>query len=425
MAGAILRILTLLSLLAGLLLAAPGDVAHPENSPAQVDKPYVLLISIDGYRYDYSEKYGAANLVELGKQGVHAKALLPEFPTLTFPNHYSIATGLYPEHHGIVENSFWDPELKASFRFTNPVDAGDGKWWGGTPLWVLAEQQGMRSAAYFWVGTEAAIQGVRPSYWYVYNSKITMETQTNQVMEWLNLPKAQRPHLILLYLPEVDHEGHLHGPEAPEVRDAVNAVDAALGRLFEQVHATGLPVNIVVVSDHGMAQVTREIRFTEDEFEGARFAAGTTMIDVYSKDPAVIDKLYTRFEHKDPQIAVYRKRDIPAALHYGDNRRIGDLVLIATSPVRLRYDAPGRQPSGKIEGMHGYEVARVPEMKGIFYAQGPAFQQGLVIEEFQNINIYPLVANILGLTPPRIDGDLAVLAPILKSHPKRRMRPNK
>jgi alkaline phosphatase D len=423
--GAILRILTLLSLLAGLLLAAPPDAARPDNAPAQMDKPYVLLISLDGYRYDYSEEYGATNLIELGKQGVHAKALLPEFPTLTFPNHYSIATGLYPEHHGIVENAFWDPDLQASFRFTNPVDAGDAKWWGGTPLWVLAEQQGMRSAAYFWVGTEAPIQNTRPSYWFTYNSKTTLGAQTNQVVEWLKLPPAQRPHLILLYLSKVDHEGHLHGPESPEVRDAVKEVDTALGHLFEQVRATGLPMNIVVVSDHGMAQVTREITFTTEEFEGAKFSAGTTQIDVHSKDPALLGRLYEHFLHKDPDLLVYRKADLPAALHYGNNPRIGDLVLYAKTPVRLRYDAPGRQPSGKVEGMHGYEVARVPEMKGIFYAQGPAFQQGLVIEEFQNINIYPLVANILGLNPPKIDGNLAVLAPILKSHPKRRMRPNK
>ena len=169
-AGIFLCLWSLLLLLAGVPISAFGDTPHPENSPAQVDKQYVLLISIDGYRYDYSEKYGAENLTALGIAGVRAKALLPEFPTLTFPNHYSIATGLYPEHHGIVENAFWDPSFQASFRFTNPVDAGDGRWWGGTPLWVLAEQQGMRTAAYLWVGTEASIQGVRPAYWYVYNS---------------------------------------------------------------------------------------------------------------------------------------------------------------------------------------------------------------------------------------------------------------
>ena len=421
-AGAALRILSLLPLLAGFPAAASADAARPENSPAQADKQYVLLISIDGYRYDYSEKYGAANLTALGNQGVHAKALLPEFPTLTFPNHYSIATGLYPEHHGIVENSFWDPAFQATFKFTNPADAGDGRWWGGTPLWVLAEQQGMRTAAYFWVGTEASIQGVRPSYYYVYNPKTTMETQVDQVVEWLNLPKAQRPHLILLYLPKVDHEGHLHGPEAPETRDAVKEVDAALGRLFQQVRATGLPVNIVVVSDHGMAQVTREIRFTTEEFEGAKFSAGTTQIDVHSKDPALIDKLYEHFLHKDPELAVYRKADLPAALHYRDNDRIGDLVLYAKTPVRLRYDAPGARPSGKVEGMHGYDVARVPEMKGIFYAQGPAIRGGQVIEGFQNIHIYPFIARILGLQPGKIDGDASVLAPILKSSRKGRMR---
>lgn len=425
-ARAILSVLSLLPLLAGLSSGAAIDSGRPDNSPAQIAKPYVLLISIDGYRYDYSEKYGAANLAALGNQGVRAKALLPEFPTLTFPNHYSIATGLYPEHHGIVENGFWDPELQASFRFTNPVDAGDGKWWGGTPLWVLAEQQGMRAAAYFWVGSEASIQGVRPSYYYLYNSKTALNAQTGQIVEWLNLPEAKRPHLMLLYLSKVDHEGHVHGPEAPETRDAVKEVDAALGHLFQQVRDTGLPVNVVVVSDHGMAQVTREIRFTTEEFEGAKFSTGTTQIDIHSKDPALIDRLYEHFAHKDPDLAVYRKADLPSSLHYRDNNRIGDLVIYAKTPVRLRYDAPGAKPSGKVEGMHGYEVARVPEMKGIFYAQGPAIRGGRVIEEFQNIHVYPFVAQILGLTPGKIDGDAKVLAPILKLKrgSGRRMRPH-
>ncbi len=189
-AGAILRILSLLSLLAGLSHAAFVEADRPANSPAQIDKPYVLLISLDGYRYDYNEKHGAPNLTALGAAGVRAKALIPEFPTLTFPNHYSIATGLYPEHHGIVENSFWDPDFQASFRFTNPVDAGDGRWWGGTPLWVLAEQQGMRTAAYFWVGSEASIQGIRPSYYFIYDSKTTLDTQIDQVGAWLALPRS-------------------------------------------------------------------------------------------------------------------------------------------------------------------------------------------------------------------------------------------
>jgi alkaline phosphatase D len=412
-------------LLAGLTAGAQAPSTPPDNSPEQIDKPYVLLISIDGYRSDYTEKYGATHLAELGKEGVHAKALLPEFPSLTFPNHYSIATGLYPAHHGIVENSFWDPALQANFRFTNPVDAGDGRWWGGTPLWVLAEQQGMRSAAYFWVGTEAPIQGTRPSHYFLYNSKTALATQIQQVTDWLNMPKQQRPHLILLYLSEVDHQAHLHGPDAPETRDAVKEVDAALGGLFEKVKATGLPVNIVVVSDHGMAKVTREIVFTQDEFDGAKFSVGATMVQVYSHDKAQVDKLYEHFAKKDPELLVYRKADLPAALHYSGNDRIGDLVMYAKSPVRMRYDPPGGRVSGKVEGMHGYEVARVPEMKGIFYAWGPAIKGGIELGEFQNIDVYPFVARILGLKAPAVDGDIKTLEPILQTHHRKRMAPHK
>ena len=202
-------LITLLFLFLGPRFGLRAQPSHPLNAPSQQDKPYVLLISLDGFRYDYAERDHATNLLALGKSGVTAKALIPSFPTTTFPNHYTIVTGLYPAHHGIVDNSFWDPARNAEFKSSDSASSTtEGSWWGGTPLWVLAEQQGMRAASFFWPGSDAEIQHTRPTYYYKYDGKIPNDRRVEQVVEWLKLPKAERPHFITLYFSDVDHEGH-------------------------------------------------------------------------------------------------------------------------------------------------------------------------------------------------------------------------
>jgi alkaline phosphatase D len=398
------------------LLLGPcfGQPAHPLNAPAQQDKPYVLLISLDGFRYDYAERDHATNLLALGQGGVRAKALIPSFPTTTFPNHYTIVTGLYPAHHGIVDNSFWDPDRRAEFKSSDSASTTDGSWWGGTPLWVLAEQQGMRAASFFWPGSDAEIQHTRPTYFYKYDGKIPDERRVAQVIEWLKLPKPERPHFITLYFSDVDHQGHLFGPDAPQTRNAVKAVDAVLGKLFGEVRALGVPLDIFVVSDHGMAAVTGDIDISKRaDLNGVEVAPNSTDFKFYSSDSKRIDQLYSELYGKDPRIEVYRRAEIPERLHYSGNQRIGDLVALANQPVVLHLASkPGQnQP----QGMHGYDVARMPEMRGIFIAAGPDLKGGLTVEEFQNIHIYPLIAHILGLTAPSgIDGQFSVLAPILR-----------
>jgi len=391
-----------------------GQPAHPLNAPAQQDKPYVLLISLDGFRYDYAERDNATNLLALGHGGVTAKALIPSFPTTTFPNHYTIVTGLFPAHHGIVDNSFWDPARQAEFKISNSAATTDGSWWGGTPLWVLAEQQGMRAASFFWPGSDANIQHTRPTYYYKYDVKIPNERRVAQVIEWLKLPKPERPHFITLYFSDVDHEGHTFGPDAPQTRDAVRSVDALLGKLFGEVRATGVPLDIFVVSDHGMATVTGDVDISKlADLNGVETAPNSTDFKFYSSDPKRIDQLYLQLHGRDPRIEVYRRAEIPERLHYSDNQRIGDLVALATEPVVLHLASKPGQSEPK--GMHGYDVARMSEMRGIFFAAGPDLKAGLTVEEFQNIHIYPLIAHILGLTVPSgIDGQFSVLAPILR-----------
>jgi alkaline phosphatase D len=386
------------------------------GQPAPQEKPYVLLISLDGFRYDYAERDHATNLLALAKSGVAAKALIPSFPTTTFPNHYTIVTGLYPAHHGIVDNSFWDPERGAAFRSSSSASTTDGSWWGGTPLWVLAEKQGMHAASFFWPGSDAEIQHTRPTYFYKYDGKIPNEQRVAQVVQWLKLPKPERPHFITLYFSDVDHNGHEFGPDAPQTHQAIHMLDALLGKLFNEVHALNLPLDIFVVSDHGMTNVTGDVDISKlAGLDGVEVIPNSTDFKFYSSDPQRIDRLYAELHDKDPRIAVYRRAEIPERLHYSGNPRIGDLVALATAPVVLHL-APRPGQTGP-KGMHGYDSASMPEMRGIFYAAGPDLKTGLTIQEFQNIHIYPLIAHILSLTvPPGIDGQLSVLAPILASH---------
>ncbi len=407
---------TLLFLFLGPCLGQPAQPSHALNAPSQQDKPYVLLISLDGFRYDYPERDDATNLLALGKSGVRAKALIPSFPTTTFPNHFTIVTGLYPAHHGIVDNSFWDPASNAEFRSSDSSSTTEGSWWGGTPLWVLAEQQGMRAASFFWPGSDAEIQHTRPTYYYKYNGKIPNDRRVEQVVEWLKLPKPERPHFITLYFSDVDHQGHTFGPDAPQTHEAIKMIDSELGKLFGEIRALDIPVDIFVVSDHGMATVTGDIDISKlANLDGVETAANSTDFKFYSSDPKKIDQLYSELRGKDPRIEVYRRSEIPESLHYSGNPRIGDLVMFAIAPVVLHLTPKPGQTEPK--GMHGYNAARMPDMRGIFFAAGPDLKAGLTVEEFQNIHIYPLIAHILGLTvPSEIDGQLSVLAPILSTN---------
>ena len=392
----------------------------PTHAAKKNNRPIVLLISLDGFRYDYAEKYHAKNLIALGKRGVHAKAMLPAFPTTTFPNHYTIATGLYPANHGIVENSFWDPDMKALFRFNDPKLASNPKFWGGTPLWVLAEKQGVTAGCYFWPGSDYEIGGKRPTYWYPFDSKTKKETQIAQVVEWVKMPETKRPNFMTLYFSDVDHAGHDHGPDAEETRAAVEEVDRTLGELFSQIKQTKVPVNIFVVSDHGMANVEPMVDLGKlANFEGVQTAGSGTNFEVYSEDSNKIEELYVALtKTPDPRFVVYRKADIPARLHYSGSNRIGDLVVFSRQRLTVGVVDPKRAPraGGPQKGNHGYDLEVVPEMRAIFYAAGPNLKGGgVVLEEFENIHVYPLIAKLLRLqVRDTIDGDLKVLETILK-----------
>lgn len=393
-------------------------VLHVDNGPNSAkaqSQHYVVLVSLDGFRWDYAKRDGATHLLALGKQGVWApEGMLPSYPSLTFPNHFTIVTGLYPEHHGLVANGFYDDAKQARYALNDPHAVTDGSWYSGVPLWSLAESQGMRTACFFWPGSEAKIAGFQPTYYLRYDDKIDDAARIEQVLAWLHLPEADRPHFITLYYSEPDHEGHEFGPDAPETRAAVRKVDSLVGKLKAGLDATGLPIDLVVVSDHGMAR-SEGGWITLDQFADlAGFEAVGPLL--YGKTEEDRARVYNQLKKASSQFVVYRRKDVPADLNYNQNPREGDPVVIATGPYAIRAHAPaaGKEDRPPTAGMHGFDPGKLPEMKASFFAAGPDIVAGKTVAPFENVNLYPWLAHLLGLNPPRSDGSLNVLAGTLR-----------
>ncbi len=396
-------------------------VDHGPNAPGQLSKSYVILVSLDGFRYDYPRLYHAQNLLALASRGATAAdGMIPSYPTVTFPNHWSIITGLYPEHHGIVANEFYDPARREMYDFRDQKSVYDGSWYGGTPLWVLAEQQGMRSASCFWVGSEAEIQGMRPTYYMHYDDSFPNEKRVDQVLAWLRLPAEQRPHFITLYFAAVDHAGHDFGPDSPQVAAAVSELDSEIGRLVAGLKQIDLPVDVIVLADHGMVNVQKEVILL-DRF-GLKTASfeRTVQTYLYPKSEQDAQTAYETLRGKSDKFEVYRRAQMPARLHFDSNPRAGDPIIVATGPYFIRPSQYPQKPLAPLPGNHGYDVARVPEMKALFVAAGPDIRPGSTLPSFENVDVYPLIAKILGLdithlkTGP-IDGKLEPVRSILKS----------
>jgi len=367
--------------------------------------PILIVVSFDGWRWDYIDRQPAPNLKALAARGVRATKLIPSFPVLTFPNHYTIVTGLYPEHHGIVGNTMRNPSMPDRFTMSSET-AKDGRWWGGEPLWVTAIRQGRRAAAMFWPGTEAEIHGVRPTYWKPFDKSFKTADRVKQVLAWLALPAAEQPSVVCTYFDEVDSAGHDFGPDSPELAEAARHLDDALGALVAGVHGLGLDerVSIVVVSDHGMTPISYDRVVYLDAFVDMRTvevleSGGDLQLNPRDGD---VDGLYSRLYRKHPKLAIYKREEVPARLHFSDNPRIPAIVGIAadgwevTTGQRLTEEA--LKP-----GTHGFEPS-TPDMGALFVAAGPSLRSGLVVGPFENIHIYDLLCRILQLTPAKNDG---------------------
>ncbi|MCS6952316.1 MAG: ectonucleotide pyrophosphatase/phosphodiesterase [Bryobacteraceae bacterium] len=396
-----------LRLLVVLLVLVGGLRGQPRNDPRQQHKPYVLLVGLDGFRFDYADRYGARNLLSLRDRGASAEALVPAYPSLTFPSFYTLATGLYPERHGIVGNRFFDPERGEEFYFRE--NQSDGSWYGGTPIWVLAEQQGLRTATYFWPGTSAPIQGWLPTFFYAYNPETTREERVRQVLEWFHLPEERRPHLVIVYFSDVDSAGHQYGPDSEETRRAVQAVDRSLGQLLDGLQRVRPAVNVVVVSDHGMMACEPFVDVTDHaDFSRFRVVSDTVHVMLYSEDRRLVEETRRALHGKSKLYEVWQREQIPSHLRFRENRRIGDLVIMSTGPHPLSVRLAGRAtgaPRSQPRGMHGWDPERFPLMCGIFYAAGPQIRPGVRLKAIRAVDVFPLLSSLLDLEAPgNLDG---------------------
>lgn len=351
----------------------------------------LLIVGLDGFRHDYAARFPAPHLRRMAAEGAVARALIPCFPSTTFPNFYTIATGLPPEQHGIVEMLFHDPAGRR-FYYRDPSSTDDGAWYGGTPIWVAAEKAGIPSATYFWPGSSAEIEGRRPRWFFPYDPSVTPERKIDQVQSWLAMPERERPRLVMVYLPEVDVAGHRHGPDAPQTRDAVAAVDSAVGRLRALSSAAGY--DIVVVSDHGMSRVREIIDLSGlADFSGFRVANGLMLVQLYSSDPALIGRTRSALRGRSTKWSVYRRSEIPRHLRFNLNPRIGDLVIVPNGPylIGIGHEIP------RLAGMHGYDPRRFPEMNGVLYAAGPRIRPGIRWPAVRNTDLFRWFARLLEL----------------------------
>ena len=395
------------------------DEAGLTNAPRHLNKPHVLLVSIDGYRHDYTTRFNPPNLKKFIKKGIQAEGLIPVYPSNTFPNHYSIITGLHPENHGIVSNSFWDPGRRQLYRLGAPESMRDGSWYNGEPLWVATTKEQMVSASYFWVGSEANIQGIHPTYWYPYNTSVPDRERIDQVIQWLRLPPKTRPHLITLYFSKIDKAGHRFGPESPKVGKKVLELDESLGYLFSELKKINLDINTIILSDHGMEQVGKgKTLYLTDYIELSpeiRVEGRGSHYLFYISNHSLRNKTYNQLK-KIPHFDVYKRENVPHRYSYNMPPRIGDIVLTVHSPYYMKMSRPFVGSQEKSGGTHGYDPFRNKNMQGIFYARGPQIRDKGIISAFQNIHVYPFIMDILGLkVKNKIDGKREVLASYLKN----------
>lgn len=394
--------LTLLLCGAALGLASCANPSAPAPNDA-----LLILVSIDGFRWDYLDKYDAPVLRQLAAGGVRAKRMNPSFPSKTFPNHYTLVTGLRPEHHGIVANWFFDPALGEMFGMAKTEE----NWWtGGEPVWITAERQDVRSACFFWPGSETSHHGLRPSFFKPFDGKMPSNDRVDGLLAWLDLPAVQRPRLGTLYFDIVDHAGHKFGPDAPETARAVQQADAAVGRLLAGLAARGLrdKTNLVIVSDHGMSPCGPDkIIFLEDLMD-----VSTVQVESTGPNGGVRPKtgsaaaLVAAIRAKAPaQVQVCLREEVPARLHYRDNPRIPPVVLMADDHWNIESKAgwPMRAPT-YVLGSHGWDP-ETTNMGALFVASGPAFRRGVMLEAFDNIHVYDLLCHLLGVQPAPNDGD--------------------
>ena len=379
-------------------------------------EPTLILVSFDGCRYDYPSLANTPGLDQIALEGVKVDGLKTSFPSKTFPSHLSIVTGLYPENHGIIANRIYDDVNDEFYTLSNGA-ARESKWYQGEPIWVTAERQGLKTATYFWPGSEAEINGYRPTYYKKFDNSVPNEERVKQILSWLDLPDETRPQFLSLYFYEPDNSGHAFGPASPEALAALEVVDLQLQNLLQGIKARNLEnkVNVMVVSDHGMASLSREKMIFLDDYINLN---DVTIIDNAPVTPirpksGKEEKIYQQLKNAHPNMQVYRKGEVPEKYHYNNYKFIQPIITIAdlnwSITTHAYFDSHPNYPS---KATHGFDPD-YQEMNAIFYAKGPAFKKGVQLSVVQNIHLYELMCSILKINPAPNDGNINVTKPIL------------
>jgi len=375
-----------------------------------------VLVSLDGFRWDYLALPEAVALRRVAAAGVRAVRMEPVFPSKTFPNHYSQVTGLFPEHTGIVSNTMEDPVL-GRFRISDTVAVRDRRWWGGEPLWVTVERQGFRAASFFWPGSEADIGGVRPTWYQRFDNEVPNETRVRQVLDWLAMPADQRPRFITAYFSDVDGAGHRFGPGAPETRAAVARVDSAIGALWDGIVRLGARdrVTLIVVADHGMTPISPDRQVFLDDWldPGSYHVVEWSPVAMIAPTPGREAEVVNGLR-RAPHLAVFRKADLPDRWRLKGHPRVPEIVAVADEGWRITTRARfAGAPEFAFGGDHGYDNI-LPSMGALFVAAGPGIARGREVPRVRAVDLYALMAHILGLVPAPNDGSLDSVRAVLR-----------
>lgn len=379
---------------------------------AAAEPNYTIMVSLDGFRWDYPLQHNTPHLDAIARKGVSA-TMLPSFPASTYPNHYTLATGLTPDRHGIINNRFWVEEAGKMFAIDDPEMRDNPAFYGGEPIWTTAQKQGLKTATIYWVGSDIPIKGQHPTYYTVYEeeSLLTFQERIDTAIQWLQKPDDERPRLIMLYIDQPDGHGHTFGPDTPEVKEMVEHLDSLMGTLIQQIEQLPFAdrINLIVTSDHGMTEIDRHTRYIHPD----EVLDPATYTRIVTRNPSYI---FAEEQHHDtilqafsnlPHINAYKKDQIPAHLQYGTHPRMGDIVVIPDNG--WQFDV---EPLEYL-GMHGYDPQH-PDMQVIFRAFGPDFKENHQAQPFHNTDIYSLLCLLLHITPEPTQGNPERILPLLR-----------
>lgn len=373
-----------------------------------------VIVSLDGFRWDYAEAFDAPFMKYMADNGVKA-VMQPSFPSKTFPNHYTLATGLRPDHHGIVANEFRDRSNGKLFTLKDGSMRANPKYYGGDPIWLTARRQGLRVATVYWVGSDVAVKGSHPNYWEDYQKRplLTLEQRADKIIKYLKMPESKRPNLIMAYFEEPDASGHRFGPVSAATRHSFELVDRLLKDLWQRIEELPIAgkVNLIVTGDHGMswldtARAVPVKRYLKDEWVNEVLGSLPAFVNV--SRPEYADSVVQALAKVD-HVRAWKRGDVPAYLEYGKNPNVGDVVVLPDVGW-LFTDAPIKAGTGN----HGFDNTACDMQVG-FRAMGADFKTGYVkAGEFRNVSIYPLLCHLLGIEPSPNDGDLGEVSDMLK-----------